>query len=119
MILPPLDCNGCRKCCIGNNRATLRPDRGDVLKEYVHRPGPNGTRVLDKGKDGNCVYLGKTGCQIYNRRPYECRTFDCRTYFLRLEDNQMAFDARLGTEAGEAMMEGRTRVRRLRGKQAA
>jgi Fe-S-cluster containining protein len=42
----------------------------------------NGERVLAKGKDGNCVYLGPKGCKIHGRAPQMCRLLDCRKYAL-------------------------------------
>lgn len=40
--------------------------------------------LLETAADGACVYLGKSGCTIYERRPLICRTFDCRKHYLIL-----------------------------------
>lgn len=76
--LPPLKCGGCRKCCLGDT-ITLHP--GDDPTRYKTKV-VDGKRVLAKGKDGNCIYLGVSGCRIYGRQPMECRVFDCRKYAL-------------------------------------
>lgn len=78
MQLPKLNCNGCRKCCLGE-MIVLMP--GDDPTQYKTKM-LQGKHILKHGKDGNCVYLGKRGCQIYNRQPAMCRMFDCRKYAL-------------------------------------
>lgn len=65
----------------------LFPEHGDDVASYETEewtlPGTNETgRVLKKGPDGNCIYLGKEGCSIHERAPLICRTFDCRRWFL-------------------------------------
>lgn len=92
---------------------------GDDPSAYFTRPGPNGERVLARGANGDCVYLGPDGCRIHDRKPYECRAFDCRAYFSQVETDEEAFDARLRGPGREVLMEGRARVRRWRGTQAA
>lgn len=79
MNLPPLRCNGCRTCCLGDT--VLLTPRDDP-RQYKTKRTERGLE-LAKGKDGNCVYLGKRGCQIYGRQPTMCRAMDCRTYALR------------------------------------
>lgn len=41
------------------------------------------------------MYLGATGCTIYQRRPLLCRSFDCRKHYLILpkqdRDNLVKF----------------------------
>lgn len=72
--LPPLNCAGCRKCCLGDT-IKLQPweDPSRWKTKLV-----DGRRVLRKGKDGNCVYLGKQGCRIQGGKPHACRWYDCR-----------------------------------------
>lgn len=78
--LPPINCAGCRKCCLGDT-ITLLPgdDPGRYKTKLV-----DGERVLRKKKDGNCVYLGSRGCTIYGSQPRMCRAFDCRVYALKV-----------------------------------
>lgn len=85
-MFPPIACAGCRKCCLGD---TITLVEGDDPSSFKTRPSTSvfpGSigRELRKGKDGNCIYLGKSGCQIYAGRPRMCREFDCRTYALRV-----------------------------------
>ena len=75
--LPPLNCDGCRTCCLGD---TIHLTANDNPARYKTRLLGDGSRVLKKGKDGNCVYLGKRGCQIQATKPEWCRQFDCRAY---------------------------------------
>jgi len=48
-------------------------DAGDLQIEIR-----DGKRCLPKRPDGACIYLGDTGCTIYEKRPQACRAFDCR-----------------------------------------
>lgn len=88
--LPPLNCAGCRTCCLGD---TVKLVPGDNPKLYKKKRGPDGVYVLAKGKDGNCVYLGKRGCEIQTTKPYECRRLDCRKYALEVDAREPAHKA--------------------------
>lgn len=108
MGLPSLDCAGCRKCCLGDTITLLPGDDPAAYKTKLI----DGKRQLAKGRDGNCVYLGKSGCQIHGRAPYMCRRFDCRQYFLDAERlGEAAVQARL---AKPCFVEGKRRVELLR-----
>lgn len=78
-------CNGCTACCHGT--VMLHPALGDNPSEYIHERLPGiGTMLARKG-DGSCIYLEKSGCSIWERRPALCRAFDCREYIkLALDD---------------------------------
>lgn len=78
MTLPPLNCAGCRTCCLGDT-ITLLP--GDDPAQYKTKL-VGGQRQLAKGKDGNCIYLGPKGCKIHSRAPKMCKALDCRKYAL-------------------------------------
>lgn len=80
-MLPPLNCAGCRTCCLGDTVALHPGDNPAAYKTKL----VDGRRVLAKGKDGNCIYLGPKGCTIHGRQPQECRAFDCRKYALMFE----------------------------------
>ena len=80
--LPPINCNGCRKCCEGD---TITLMAGDDPAQYKTKL-VDGARVLARKKDGNCVYLGSRGCTIYFRQPVMCRVFDCRRYSMAAVD---------------------------------
>lgn len=70
-----------------------------------------GKRQLAKGRDGNCVYLGKTGCQIHGQAPEMCRRFDCRRYFLNVSRTGAANVAARAERP--SFIEGKRRVERL------
>lgn len=72
--LPPLNCAGCRKCCLGD---TIKLQPWEDPSQYKTKL-VDGRRVLRKGKDGNCIYLGKKGCRIQTTKPHSCRWYDCR-----------------------------------------
>lgn len=74
--LAPLDCAGCRKCCLGDTITLVPGDDPSLYKTKL----VDGQRILAKGRDGNCVYLGPKGCRIHGRQPVMCRVFDCRRY---------------------------------------
>jgi len=77
MTLPPIQCGGCRKCCLGDT-ITLTPS--DNPSQYKTRCRDGKLELANK--DGQCVYLGASGCTIYGRQPEMCRRFDCRLYAL-------------------------------------
>lgn len=79
--LPPLACNGCRKCCIGDE-VLLSP--GDDPARFKTKLRPDGKRALARKKDGNCVYLGSRGCTIQFDKPQMCRFYDCRNHALAI-----------------------------------
>jgi hypothetical protein len=117
--LPKLQCGGCRKCCLGDT-ITLDPSKGDDPRAYRTKRLEDGRLALRKARDGNCVYLGKSGCQIYGRQPYMCRVYDCRTHFLNVERmGPHAVRARLQDPAKTGFREGQRRVTLLRMREAA
>jgi len=77
-------CGECRLCC-RSFMVPVRPEMGDDVASYqtamCHTPGQLPYMILDRHNNGDCVHLGKRGCTIWDRAPYECRMFDCRNYF--------------------------------------
>jgi hypothetical protein len=63
---------------------------------------------LKKGDDGNCIYLGETGCQIHGRAPRACQAFDCRRYALLRQELEQ-----LPPQSQGSVLEGRRRLREL------
>lgn len=110
MDLPKLSCGGCRKCCLADH--TVLQPQDDVTQYKTNLV--DGDRVLAKGKDGNCVYLGRKGCQIHGRQPVVCRAYDCRKHFLTKEADGTFHAAIDGTQMRHALLEGRRRVNALR-----
>ncbi len=111
--LPPVNCGGCRTCCI-DDTITLHPS--DNPADFDHVEFPDGHRELAKGKNGQCVYLGKKGCTIYDRQPFMCRAFDCRGLVLKFE-KMMAAEQRQRLDSPQyvrVLAEGTRRLRILR-----
>ena len=44
--------------------------------------------MLDHKSNGDCIYLGDTGCTIHARRPQMCRELDCRILATQLNYTQ-------------------------------
>lgn len=74
-------CNGCTVCC-RNELLFLHPEMGDNSADYETQPAINPFTgrigLALKHRNGNCVYLGPSGCTIHDRAPAICREFDCR-----------------------------------------
>jgi len=68
-------CNGCTECC-RNDIVFLHPELGDKASTYQTRV-VDGRYALAHQDGGACIYLGKRGCTIWDRRPAVCREFDC------------------------------------------
>lgn len=93
-----MPCNGCVACC-KREAIMLFPERGDKIEDYETVPMwlPNvgkelfgGDRVRLKQKEnGECLYLGESGCTIWDKAPVICREFDCRK-FLRVAHERNA-----------------------------
>ena len=111
-------CGSCQACC-KNALIVLFPDEGDDVSAYdtdkIDWPGKGEIPVLKHKENGDCAYLGKDGCTIYDMRPILCRAFDCRKNYLmwtraRREslpwvDVWKAAKARLHTLTGEERLD--------------
>jgi Fe-S-cluster containining protein len=75
-------CGTCTACCRSGEAIILAPQHGDDLLAYTTVDVVN-PRTGDRLKaipclpDGRCIYLGESGCTIYERRPKMCRVFSC------------------------------------------
>ncbi|WP_298800075.1 YkgJ family cysteine cluster protein [uncultured Devosia sp.] len=83
-------CGECTICCRGGEAITLHPEDGDVPAFYqtslVRHPLTGAPiQILKQKPDGSCIYLGATGCTIYERRPVICKAFDCRLFAKRIK----------------------------------
>jgi Fe-S-cluster containining protein len=82
----------------------------EILANYRKR----GVRFLNlqlaRRANGDCVYLGKTGCTIYGRRPRVCRNFDCRTLFLGQTRSERRAWIKSGLMSREVYAAGRKRT---------
>lgn len=96
----------------------LHPEQGDDVGSYQVRvliDPETGTPVFALAADerGACVYLGPSGCTIYERRPLLCRSFDCRTYYLTLPRQDRDNLVRLGLASRAVFNAGRARLKTL------
>jgi Fe-S-cluster containining protein len=77
-------CGDCHLCCKSEVLA-LMPDEGDDVASYEHEyidlPMAR-VPVLKHKPNGDCIYLGESGCTIHDRAPVICKIFDCRRWFL-------------------------------------
>lgn len=76
-----LDCGECTTCCQWGSDTTIRPlltssERLTLTDDFV-----GGHYVLKAKDNGDCFYLGETGCTIYKTRPEQCKEFDCRKLY--------------------------------------
>ena len=69
--------------------------------------------LLATEANGQCVYLGASGCTIYNRRPLLCRSFDCRKHYLILPRQDRDNLVRLGLSSRSVFNAGRGRLKSL------
>ena len=110
-------CNGCTECCRSNQGLFLHPERGDDVESYQFRVvadrAGNPVFLLATTPDGACVYLGPSGCTIYERRPLLCRTFDCRQHYLMLPRQDRDNLVRLGLSSRAVFNAGRARLKTL------
>jgi Fe-S-cluster containining protein len=113
-------CGSCTRCCKGE-AVMLMPEEGDNLASYEHEmadlPFDGRRAILKRKPNGDCVYLGETGCTIYDRAPAICRHFDCRkayqafiARFGRAERRRMLA---MGAISKEVIEEGRVRLASL------
>jgi len=114
----PVPCGACTKCCNSNQGLYLHPEQGDDVGSYQVRVLANEANggliyLLATKENGSCVYLGETGCTIYERRPLLCRSFDCRKHYLILPRQDRDNLVRLGLSSREVFNAGRVRVKTL------
>jgi Fe-S-cluster containining protein len=105
------------ECCRSGQGLFLHPDQGDDVESYRTRQvtGSGGEAVflLETNAAGGCVYLGETGCTIYERRPLICRTFDCRKHYLILPRQDRDNLVRLKLSSRAVFRAGRARLATL------
>jgi Fe-S-cluster containining protein len=69
--------------------------------------------LLATEANGQCVYLGTSGCTIYDRRPLLCRSFDCRKHYLILPRRDRDNLVRLELSSRAVFNAGRARLKSL------
>lgn len=110
-------CNGCRLCCI-NDMIVLHPEEGDDPASYeterIRHPLTGEPALMLKHKpNGECIYLGASGCTIHDRAPLICRKFDCRKMYLRFSRAERKRMIRAGLLDRDKLDAGRDRVHTL------
>ena len=117
-----MPCNGCTECCRSNQGLFLHPERGDEVESYRHqvvRDQETGNPIFllatcsSPQANSQCVYLGPSGCTIYDRRPFLCRNFDCREHYLILPKQDRDNLVRLGLSSRAVFNAGRARLKSL------
>jgi hypothetical protein len=111
-------CGTCTECCKSGQGLFLHPDRGDDVASYhVQVRADPGTGqfvfLLATDDQGACVYLGPSGCTIYERRPLLCRSFDCRKHYLILPRQDRDNLVKLGLSSRPVFNAGRARLQSL------
>lgn len=114
----PVPCNGCTECCRSGQGLFLHPEQGDDPAKYKTRvliDQATGGQVytLATKRNGHCVYLGRTGCTIYDKRPLICRSFDCRKHYLMLPRGDRDNLVKLGLSSRAVFNAGRARLKTL------
>ncbi len=77
MSLGEVPCNGCTLCCHGDAIRLLGVDDPAQYQTEPHDWMP-GHLMLAHKPNGDCIYLGESGCTIHERKPQMCREMDCR-----------------------------------------
>ncbi len=111
-------CNGCTECCRSGQGLFLHPELGDDVavlpdERALSDAAGNKVFVLSTTPAGACVYLGASGCTIYERRPVLCRTFDCRKHYLMLPREDRDNLVRLKLSSRAVFNAGRARLNTL------
>jgi Fe-S-cluster containining protein len=93
-LTDPVPCNGCTACCRSNSMVALRAEFGDDPNLYgdenlvwqMTEPGKPPELTLKRQTNGDCTFLRKGKCKIYDKRPAVCRSFDCRRAFAMIPE---------------------------------
>lgn len=110
-------CNGCKACCIHELVIlTPRDRRTDYVTIETVNPlnGEPAFRLPHKD-NGECVYLGPRGCEIYDSRPEMCRAYDCGAHFRSMSRQVRRMALRTGVISKERMDIGRRISRQQEG----
>lgn len=111
-------CDGCVACCRGE-LIMLHPEHGDDPARYdtiaVRDEGGAGTSLALRHKpNGDCIYLGPSGCTIHDHAPAICRTFDCRRFYLKFDSRGRKALIRANDGSHEMLRAGKARLHTLR-----
>ena len=86
-MMVDVPCGSCRHCC-QHQLLLLHPEQGDDPARYLTMAAVNPLTgrpglALRHKPNGDCIYLGETGCGIHGSAPALCKAFDCRRFYLR------------------------------------
>lgn len=84
---PVVPCNGCTLCCHGDAIRIL-PHEDASKWQTVPHPFAPGALMLDHKPNGDCLYLGESGCTIHTDKPQQCVEMDCRNIARSLTGTQ-------------------------------
>lgn len=70
-------CDGCTLCCKGDAVRILPHEPQDKWQTEPH-PYKAGARMIAHKPNGDCFYLGESGCTIQHDKPQQCWEMDCR-----------------------------------------
>ena len=81
-------CGKCRLCCqtmiVPLSREEV--ESGEYLWAWItKRDGTRLGQALQRKPNGDCVYLGESGCTIHDRAPHVCRRFSCMDLILKTD----------------------------------
>lgn len=110
-------CGDCHRCC-QHDAIVLHPECGDVISTYeteqiAHPLTGKPAHQLKHKPNGECIYLGSTGCTIWHRAPAICREFDCRRMFLKFSRIERKRLVKTGLFSKEVFDAGRARLASL------
>jgi Fe-S-cluster containining protein len=80
-------CNGCTICCHGDAIRLLPGDNPSLYQTVPHWYSAK-YLMLDHKPNGDCIYLGESGCTIHATKPQMCREMDCRVVAMKLSYTQ-------------------------------
>lgn len=103
-------CNGCTKCCHNDAVRILPHEDATKWKTEAH-PYMTGARMLAHQANGDCHYLGATGCTIQRDKPQVCQEMDCRLIARTLTRSQALKLDRRGAMRIEIWNRGRELLR--------
>jgi Fe-S-cluster containining protein len=66
--------------------------------------------VLDRQPNGDCIFLGPTGCEVHGAAPEICRRFDCRVLYLLTPADQQAARVAQNAQMGLVYAAGAARL---------
>ena len=79
-----VNCGPCQACC---KVPCCIPDE-EAPAYRIGKERAWGLPTLERKPNGDCIYLGVEGCEIYEVRPSTCREFSCEIV-LTLPENEL------------------------------